>query len=574
MARLFFVLGLFMIISVSDAQIKGLSQFDMEGIIEKDALERLNAEQLSQTISLPFGNIVEDEYYMVGPGDILVIQNLSSPTQKEIVNVTPENKLFVPRIGEIDLNGKTLAETKELVIKEISGAKEDATAFVSLYKPRNVIVEIAGNVALPGTYTFPASYKISTLIRYANQKKSSNVLSMQQNSILVEKVEKDRQLEELFSNCGMPYYSSYSNRNVLVFHSDGASQVADFEKAIALNDSKYDPYIREGDRIYVPYDNQDFPLITIAGSVIRPFVTVFKKGDMASMLLKFGGGLKEDADLSDIRLIFPQSNKELELEVNEGCDLLSEDIELEPGSVIIVGKKKKATLNENGVVSVVGQVINPGVYPIKSDETTIKEVIELAGGFTDEAYLPLANIIRRDETSIDPKSNLFKIMEKFQFSNLSVYDTTRFKMDVIMRLPYVSCDFVDAFINNNESANIKLKDGDIIRVPTNPKTVFVYGQVRNPGYVSFVENKPMEWYIQKAGGYAQTAEQSKARIIRGRNKIWIEGDDNIAVYAGDEVYVPAPPSVPVEVESQKWTMYASMATTIVALLNAIYWWTQ
>jgi len=396
------------------------------------------------------------------------------------------------------------------------------------------------------------------------------MIAMQQNMLLFEKLEKSKMIDELFSNSGMPYISSYANRNIIVFHNDGSSEIADMEKSQALNDSKYDPYIREGDKIFVPYENAEYPIITVAGSVIRPFVTAFKKEDMASMLLKFGGSLREDADINHTRLILPESDKTVDLKIDENLNLISEDIKLEPGSVILIGQEKARAKLENGVVSVIGQVNNPGVYPITANKTTIREVIDMAEGFTPEAYLPLAYIIRRDESITEPKSFAYRAMEKFQYSNLTPYDTTRYKIDIQMRQPVVSCDFAAIFEKNIQSANITLKDGDIVKIPANPKTVFVFGQVRNPGYVPYEENKTMGWYIQKAGGYSETAEKSAARIIRGKNKTWVEGDNNVYVYAGDEIYVPAPSNVPAEIKSQTWAMVAAAVGALASLINVIW----
>jgi len=295
---------------------------------------------------------------------------------------------------------------------------------------------------------------------------------------------------------------------------------------------------------------------------------------MASLLLKFAGGLQEDADLDNIKLILPEDGKTMDLKIDEKMNLLQEDMELQPGSMIIVGKRNGVKRSDKGLVSLIGNVQKPGVYPIVNDKTTIKELIEMSGGFTAEAYLPLATIVRRDESLTDPKSVNYQLMEKFKHSNLTIYDTTRYQIDIIMREPRVACDFEAIFKSKDANDNITLKDGDIVKIPSNPKTVFVFGQVKNPGYIEFEEGKNMEWYIQKAGGYAETSNKDGARIIRGKNKVWVEGKKNVLVYAGDEIYVPAPPHFPVEAQAQSWIMISSIASTVFALINTLYWWTR
>jgi protein involved in polysaccharide export with SLBB domain len=556
-----------------NAQIKGSSSYDMEEMLKSDALEQLNSDQISKN-TIPFGDIVNPDYYYLGPGDILVIQNLSTISQKEIVAVSPENSIIIPRIGLIDLSNKTLSEAKILIVEKIKANIKDALVYVSLQKPRNVIVELSGNVDIPGTYTYPASFRVSTLLKYVQQQKNSGMMPIHQSNALYQKFERNKQLQVLFSDGNLPLFSDYSSRNTIVLHNDGTSSIVDFELATATNNIQYDPHIREGDRIHVPFSEKDFPIITIAGSVNRPYVTAYKSGDKASLLLKFGISLKPDADLENVRLILPESNRSMSLKIDEKMSLLSEDFELEPGSIIIIGKKQGSKTNENGVVSVVGNVSKPGIYPIKNFITSVKDIIGDAGGFTDEAYLPLAYIIRRDDDFESPNSIQHQIMERFQYSNLTQYDTTRYQIDMRLKQPRVSCDFVALFKNNDEKANAYLKDGDIIKIPSNPRTVFVYGQVKNPGYIKFEENKNMNYYIQKAGGYTENAEDDNARIIRGNNKTWIVGDDKVYVYAGDEVYVPAPPAIPLEVKSQTYMFYASIGSLLLAIAQNIYWWTR
>ncbi len=574
MKKLILLIAFLFTSSLCFGQSKGASSFDMENIFKGNALKQLNNSQLSKASAMPVGNIVDDNYYLVGPGDVLIIQNLTALSQKNPIVISPENSVIVPRIGMLDLTGKTLADAKNMIIEAIKNSNPKAKVYISLYHPRNVVIEVSGNVEIPGTYTFPASFRISTVIKFANQQKSSNLLSYQQNNILVNKLVRTKLYQELFSNSGMPYVSSYFSRNITVVHNDGQSINADLEKSQFFNDSKYDPYINEGDKIYVPFNLDDYPVITIAGSVLRPAVLPFKIGDKASLLLKFGGGLKQNADLNKVKLFLPESNKTINLKIDDKLNLLSEDVNLESGSIITIGEKVKPKIKNSGVVSVVGEVNEPGVYTIDPNKTKLKDIINMAGGFTENAYLPLAYVIRRDNYISNSKTLNYRLLENFQHSNLTAQDTTRFKIDMLMRQPTVSTDFVAVFDKNVKSANITLKDGDVIKIPSNPKSVYVYGQVRNPGYVPYVENKTMDWYIAQAGGYTESAEKSASRIIRGKNKSWVADDSGVFVFAGDQIYVPAPPYIPPEVKAQTWTMLIGAITSVATLINVLWYITR
>jgi protein involved in polysaccharide export with SLBB domain len=207
--------------------------------------------------------------------------------------------------------------------------------------------------------------------------------------------------------------------------------MADLEKSKALDDHKFDPYVREGDEITIPFSNKEFDVISISGAVYRPSVVAYKTGDKASLLLKLGYGLRENADMENITLIIPGDfgdRNEFKLEVTKDMKLIGQDYDLVPGSSIIVGRKKKATKGTQGIVSVIGNVQKEGSYLIKPNTTTISEVIEMAGGFTDEAYLPQSYILRREVNELGIEDQRRKVLNEFFMKNLNrndyVYTTT------------------------------------------------------------------------------------------------------------------------------------------------------
>ena len=109
-------------------------------------------------------------------------------------------------------------------------------------------------------------------------------------------------------------------------------------------------------------------------------------------------------------------------------------------------------------------------------------------------------------------------------------------------------------------------------MPENPQRVYVYGQVNNPGYVTFVSGKTMDWYIQQAGGYAAGADEDLTRIIKGRSKIWVEGDKkDVFVESGDEIYCAPPSQRPPGYEYQYYSFLITAIGGLVATLNVVYY---
>ncbi len=554
---------------LASAQTKGFSGIDIQEVFKQDILEKTKSAELGDLKGELLSDEVEPENYYLGPGDILLLQNLST-NEKDYLTVTPDCKVFIPRTGAIEVKDKTLAEASELIVTKVLEKNKNAEANIALYEPRSVVVEIKGDVLVPGNYTFPASFKVSTAIQFANQEKTTSSISLSQSSLISEKIEQNKIYERMFAETGSPYLSSYFRRNIGLMRSDGTTLLVDLDKARVTDKVKYNPYLSQGDIIYVPYEKEQYPTITIAGEVVRPYLTAYRKGDKASFLLKLGGGFRESANLKAVHLYLPQNDKEINLKVDSNMNILGEDYDLEPGSIITVGKEIIRTESKKGVVSIMGEVENPGVYPITSGKTKLSEAIENAGGLTDRAYLPLARIFRRDKSFFDGEKPQKKIIEQMQYSSMTVEDTLHFNIDALLKKPIVSCDFVAAFDKNDESENVALYDGDVIKIPENPKVVYVFGQVNNPGYVLFEEGRNMNFYINRAGGYAENADESRASIIRGKNKVWVEGDSDAIVYAGDEIYAPSPPYTPPQVELQTLSLITSAITATGLLINVIF----
>jgi protein involved in polysaccharide export with SLBB domain len=536
--------------------------------MQEDMVDRTSLQKLSQSNSLPLGNAIEAEYYHIGPGDMLSVLNLMESAQPKLLTVTPENSVIMPRIGEISLKNMTLAEARQIILKKLNEKNPASESFVALFSPRLVLVTVNGNIMFPGTYPLPATYKVSAAILNANMIQGSAGMSAKQGEMIFKLQMKQNENEKNFSGSGFAYFSTYATRNILVTHSDGTSTRVDIEKARYNNIVSLDPYLRDGDIIYVPFDENDYPVISISGAVQKPNRFAYKPGDKVSMLLKSGFGTITDSDLDNVYL-YQNGDERVKLRIDSNLTLLDADRELIPGSFIVVGSNYHPVIKKQGLVTVSGFVRQPGVYPIQNGESRLKDVIAMAKGFTDDAYLPLSYILRRQNETPTLQYYENEVFEKFQYSDLTLQDTVRFTIDQILRRQLVSCDFRSAFVDNSEMDNVKLMDGDRIYIPTNPKTIYIFGQVNKPGFISYEPGKNMDWYIEKAGGYATGADKGRSRIIKGRNRVWVEGKPDIALDAGDEIYIPRYPDLPPGMQLQTYSVIAGVLASAAVLLSVV-----
>lgn len=513
-------------------------------------------------------NVINPDYYIMGPGDILSLMILPVPAVEQPVIISPECSIIIPRIGAISLKGKTLTQAKDTITSIIKQRNSNASISLTLRKARLVYVTLSGNVTYPGIFAFPASTRVSTAVKIAHQQPPTggNVANAKRN---------DKQEDygntlagRLLSRPVSSILSPYSSRNIRVFHRDGTSSVADFEKARFFADGNDDPMIREGDEIYVPFAPTSYHTISITGAVRRPVILAYKEGDNASFLFKAAMGLAENADKNSITGISNSSVKTM-YSLNARNEIDNDNV-LTPGYAIVVGAKStEIPQGSNGFVEVIGEVANPGTYTITSQQTRIKDIIQQAGGFTTEAYLPLAYILQQEAEQFDSKKSEGRNM--LRGSDLHTEDTSRFLMHNERKLPIASCDLARCFDKNapSEKDNIILNSGDIIVIPKNPKKVFVYGQVVQPGYITYEPGKNADWYLNAAGGLSAGAMKSMIRIIKGKTKVWIEPDNLIVLEAGDALYVPPPPQNPPGYEVQYFAAVGSLATSAIILITTV-----
>lgn len=409
------------------AQTKGLDIFNTESIISDEAISKSSTDKFINSDKNISGNIINPDYYYIGPGDVIALQNLTISSSPDLLAVTPECSILIPKIGEVSVKGLTLSEARKLISDTVIAFNKHAKPYVTLFQARSVLVTIEGNVDYPGTISLPASYKVSSALKAIALSKNAEKIGQQQQLDIYNSLLKKTENDKLANGSGLAVPIDYKSRNISVYHADGTFSNVDLEKATITNDQTFDPCIREGDIISVPFSDNSYPEISISGAVNRPVALPFKKGDMLSFLLKSSYGLKDGADITNIKLIDESSNETI-IHVDDNFNLTDTDIELKPGSAVIVPFKPELISNKKvSTISIKGMVARPGIYKINQDKDRLKDIIAMAGGFTKEAYLPLCKIIRKNPLfNFDAYESEF--IKKFKQSDLTMEDTARLKM--------------------------------------------------------------------------------------------------------------------------------------------------
>jgi protein involved in polysaccharide export with SLBB domain len=542
----------------------------LESLFETDIPSTTKAlGAMSSQSAMPVDNVIDGSQYLVGPGDILILQVVGVLTGEFPLMISPENTILIPNIGEINVDGLTLAAVKDSIKNRIHKRNPNQQAFVILQQPRTVFIAISGNVKSESMMSLPASMKVSSVVALANtpEQKVGGAQSPISPSSLKESAESSSKPKEIRDG----YIGSYSERNIIVFHRDGSSTVVDLVRASLLSESLFDPTIREGDKIFVPREKLQVPTISISGAVRRSAILSYRKGDNIRLLLQAGYGLTESADSNRIKLFIPGKTRPVLLNLLDSAQL---EMNIQAGSSIVV-EQTKESMEAVATVTVTGEVGREGTYIINEGTTRLSNIIDAAQGFTEYAYLPLAYIHRDTGNEYDKQDDALTY-RLFQYSDLTSNDTMRYNLDASLRPERVSCDFQKAFQTRlrtqrdsllKEQHNVLLAAGDVIVVPKNPKTVYVFGQVGNPGFVSYKEGMSLQWYITRAGGFSSGAEEERTRIIKGGTLVWVESNTNIQ--PGDKIYIPTPKELPPGTDTQKFSAYVGIASAAAFLASTV-----
>lgn len=217
------------------------------------------------------------------------------------------------------------------------------------------------------------------------------------------------------------------------------------------------------------------------------------------------------------------------------------DTELQPYDNLMIMRQTGWELQRSVAIS--GQVKFPGRYSLKSKTDRVSDLLERAGGLTSEAYPEGVRFYRSytggRPTGGDPLSPVLDQPREYQRPT-GARDTVRRSVPerVGIDLPHVLDDpgFRD---------NLVLMGGDSIHVPEFDPVIMVRGSVNSPGPVAYEPGKNLDWYVDRAGGYTQTGDQSHSYVTQPNGER--EGVKRKALFAdrvprpkpGAVVYVPA-----------------------------------
>ena len=318
----------------------------------------------------------------------------------------------------------------------------------------------------------------------------------------------------------------------------------------------------------------DPAVVYIEGEVNHPGRYPLTVDMRVADLIQLGGGLRRSADrgVADLMRYTVHDNSALTGEPMTisisralGGDPRN-DLALHDGDVLTI--RELPGWNDIGAsVTVSGEVVHPGTYPIRPNEK-LSTVLEQAGGFLPTAY-PQGIVFERPEVRTLQEASKQQLIQQLRQESaaysasgptsiaqgaalqeaahvqseraIQALEQAPVTGRMVIRMPAQLSRF-------RSSANdIVLRGGDTIEIPKRPDFVLVNGQVYNSNAITYMPHRNAEWYVRQAGGPTPEASLGATFIIRANGSIvsghsggwWSHGSVmGTQIEPGDTIVVP------------------------------------
>lgn len=456
--------------------------------------------------------------YVLGPNDLITVslQGAENIVLRALL-VNPQGDVVLPMLGAVNVAGQTISEAQKTINDSAKSVFSAPNAHISLERPRPLVVQVSGNVEYPGKHHVPPFSRVDAAIYGAifEVNRSGNISNMREETGTVELLEA----------------GPLALRNITIEHRDGTKDTADLVAYFKAGDLEKNPMVEYGDRITIRRLTNESPRVSISGAVMEGNEFEYSSTDTPELLLEIAGGFKPEADTSKIFVFRNENGTQQKIEVPRS-DWSSFDIL--PNDRLIVPTNRD--LNASASAWVHGEVITPGNYPIKNGQTTALELLTLSGDLTDRA-LPSAAYLMRAGSSENEIPNEFNTDVLKRTSDQLVQGFEYLDLETNLSQNKVFVDVTD----DEQLAGVKIYDGDRLYVPRDEQTVFVFGQVNNPGYYPYTKtDQNVSDYINRAGGFALSANKERTFIIKAGSGTWFHPNET-ELESGDRIFVDRVP---------------------------------
>jgi protein involved in polysaccharide export with SLBB domain len=324
-----------------------LKSFSMDSIKSNsgDNVKKVFGRDIFNNKSLSFEpnmNIATPQNYRLGPGDAVYI-DIYGASQKTVEGtVSPDGTVTIEGFGPVQVSGLTVAQANSRLRSQLGARYQSSNIRLTVGQTRTIMVNVMGEVKVPGTYTLSAFATVFHALYMAGG----------------------------INNIG-------TLRNIKVYRGGKLVTVVDIYDYILNGKLTGNVRLADNDVIVVgPYDC----LVDITGKVKRPMYYEMRKNESVETLLKYSGGFKGDAYKKTVRLVRKTGREYSVFNIGE-FDMnsfhLSDEDSVSVDSII---------QRYSNMVELKGAVFRPGMYQIGGDINSVRTLLLHADGIKEDAF--------------------------------------------------------------------------------------------------------------------------------------------------------------------------------------------
>lgn len=261
---------------------------------------------------------IDSTTYILGPGDLLLVNVWSPMAEQMMSEITAEGYLVLPGILDVKISGLTLSEGKTKVKQNLQRYFKNTQFTVHLVKMRKFRVYIVGEIEQPGTYFMRGSERLSDLIEIATG-----------------------------------FASGADDTRIQIRHTEGQTDTVDFSLFYSFGNRESNPHLQGGDVIYIPPVDLNLDYVTVEGNLESQGIYRIKQKETLISLLSRLKVLNRRSDIKDIVLLREGKKTYFDLLIN--LEEARTEILLKGDHIYIPVVKE--------YVYVQGEVFQPGAYP-------------------------------------------------------------------------------------------------------------------------------------------------------------------------------------------------------------------
>ncbi len=388
----------------------------------------------------PNMNIATPSNYKLGPGDAVFVDVWGASQERFECTVTPDGTILIDNYGPVTVDGLTVAQANQRLKSTLGSRYGGSNVRLTVGQTRTITIDVMGEVMVPGSYTLSAFATVFNALYMAGGTNEIGTL-----------------------------------RNIRIYRNGKLISTCDIYDYILNGNMKGNVRLTSGDVIIVePYEC----LVQVTGKVKRPMFYEMKQSESVGTLLKYAGGFTGDAYQSQVRLMRKAGGS---LSVYSVDDFDRNAFQLMDGDSVSVDSVLQRYSN---MVEAKGALMRPGLFQMDGNITTVRQLIEAAGGLSEDAFTARGLLHRRKED---------RSLEAISFDVKGLMDHT--------------------------VADISLRNEDVLYIASQKsiqeeRVLTIHGEVNYPGTYEYADNTTIEDFILQAGGLKDAASTVKVDISR------------------------------------------------------------